>query len=88
MSKVVLDEAGKEESVKYQVGDLFRIRNSIFILLRTDNFESDWYMIPVEGDFEVFSDSFKWDTGTLQYQIATGFAVRLPKGSSITITQE
>lgn len=88
MSKVVLDEAGKEESVKYQVGDLFRIRNGICILLRTDNFESDWYMIPVEGDFEVFSDSFRWATKILERKIADGFAVRLPKGSSITITQE
>jgi len=88
MSKVVLDEAGKEESVKYQVGDLFRIRGNICILLKTCNYTDDWYMIPVEGDLEVFSDSFEWDTGTLQHQIAKGFAVRLPKGSSITITQE
>jgi len=86
MSKVVLNGIDKKE--EYQVGDLFRIRNSICILLRTDNFESDWYMIPVEGGFEVFSDSFQWNTEMLEHLIAKGFAVRLPKGSSITITQE
>lgn len=88
MSKVVLGGAGKEESVKYQVGDLFRIRENICILLKICNYTDDWHMIPVEGNLEVFSDSFEWDTKALQRMIATGFAVRLPKGSFITITQE
>lgn len=88
MSHVVLNETGKTEEPEYWVGDLFRVRDDMCILLRLEEDDKYYYMIPVLGEHDAFNDSYRWQKELLEYHIASGFAVRLPKGSSITITQE
>lgn len=88
MSHVTLDGAEKVEEPEYGVGDLFRVRDDICILLRLEGDDKYYYMIPVLGEHDAFNDSYRWQKELLEYHIASGFAVRLPKGSSITITQE
>lgn len=88
MSHVVLNEVKKVEGPEYRVGDLFRVRDDICILLRLEEDSRNYYMIPVLGEHDAFNDSYMWQKELLESHIASGFAVRLPKGSSITITQE
>lgn len=88
MSHVVLNEMGKTEKPEYRVGDLFSVRDDTCILLRLGGDDKDYYMIPVLGGHDAFNDSYIWKKEILEHHIARGFVVRLPKGSSITITQE
>lgn len=88
MSHVVLNEMDKTGGPEYRVGDLFRYLDNTCILLRLGTVEDWWYMVPILGEKDAFNCGWEWNKKTLEAQIRGGFAVRLPKGSSITITQE
>lgn len=88
MSHVVLNEMGETEGPEYRVGDLFRVGDDVCILLRLGGDNKDYYMVPVLGKHRAFDDSYELLMENLESLIASGSVVRLPKGSSITITQE
>lgn len=88
MSHVVLNETGKTKEPECRVGDLFRVGDDTCILLRLGGNNKDYYMIPVLGEHNAFNDSYVLLKENLESCIASGSVVRLPKGSSITITQE
>lgn len=89
MSKVVLNEV---DEMKYQAGDLFTWSDefsseAIFCILVHTGEDDNYRLIPLTGRTS-FRDSWKWDTCALEHMIIDRKIIRLPKGSSITITQE
>lgn len=89
MSKVVVDMA--EEKEQFAPGDFFRweYNGELCILVQTGENSDIWNLIPIMDDHhKVFADSWEWTTQLLQEKIRNKDIVRLPKGFSVTITQE